>query len=72
MRIKKTYHYIVEHEAEVPWDLVIEVIKTTKGRRVGANLLKFIRRSKRREVYVLCCEESTGDLKVINAKIRRR
>lgn len=72
MKIKKTYHYITEHETEVPWDVVIEVINTTKGKRVSANLIKFIRRTKRREVYILCCEEPTGDLKVINAKIRRR
>lgn len=72
MEIRKTHHYIVEHEDEVPWETVQDVIKTTSAVRVGKDLLKFVRRSKKREVYILCAEDRQGNLKVINAKIRRK
>ena len=72
MKIKKTYHYIVEHERDVPWDVVLEVIRTTKGKRVGPNLIRYIRRSKKREIYVLCGLDREGNLRVINAKIRKK
>ncbi len=57
MTIKKTYHYIVEHEYEVPWDIVVEVIRTTKGITVEPNMIKFIRKSKKREIYILCSKD---------------
>ncbi|MFH1561965.1 MAG: hypothetical protein ABIF11_00905 [Nitrospirota bacterium] len=72
MTIKKTYHYIVEHENEVPWDVVVEVILTTKGIPIDPNLIKFIRKSRKKEIYILCSKDINGNLKVINAKIRRR
>ena len=72
MRIKKTYHYITEHEKDVPWEIVLEVVRTTKGKRVGPNLIRYIRRSKRREIYILCGEGREGNLRVINAKIKKR
>ncbi|MFQ6057805.1 MAG: hypothetical protein ACE5MB_02855 [Anaerolineae bacterium] len=68
MRIKKTYHYITEHEKDVPWEVVLEVIRTTKGKGVGPNLIRYIRRSKRRET--ISCVVKTE--KAICAKIKKR
>ncbi len=73
MRLVKTKHYQDYHEAECPIEIVAEVIHTTKGRRIGKDLIEFVRRSPRRGVYVLCGNKPGSDVyRVINAKIWRR
>ena len=73
MEILKTRHYQDHHEDEAPWELVCEVIHTTKGHRVGRDLVEYLRRSSRRGVYVLCGNDPGSDTyRVINAKIWRR
>ena len=73
MKIVKSRHYKLYHEGDFPWDEVVEVILTTKKQRIGKSLFRFVRRSKRREVYILARYDSEKDeLKVINAKRRRR
>jgi len=64
--IKKTEHYIAEHEREVPWHEVIEIILTTKNPRKKGDRIEI----KNGRYYVLC-ELKDQVLWVINAKRRR-
>lgn len=68
MGIRKTLHYIREHEAEVDWSTVLRVVQSTKGERIGDNLIRYLRRTKSGRIYVLGAIDSNGDLRVINAK----
>ncbi len=61
--IRKTRHYIEEHESEVPWEKVVELIFTTKSPRRKGDVFE-IENSKH---YVLFSIEE-GILWVINAK----
>lgn len=69
MRIEKTAHYREKHEREFPFELVKEIISSTRGKRLGQNLIRFDRRTEKHIIYVLCSvDEKQGVLKVINAK----
>lgn len=69
MRIEKTAHYIERHERDFPFELVKDIIRSTKGIRLGQNLIRFDRRTEKHIIYVLCSiDEKQGVLKVINAK----
>ena len=60
--IRKTEHYILYHEKEVPWSKVIEIILTTKSKRKKGNKIEI------ENGYYLLCEIKNNTLYVINAK----
>ena len=65
-KIKKTKHYIEEHEKEVPWYKVVETIfKSSKNMRRKRGSVKI----KSGKYYILCKIENEV-LWVINAKKR--
>jgi len=66
--IRKTLPYILEHEADVDWETVLQVIRSTKGKRMGSNLIRYLRKTKSGRIYVLCGIDKDGNLRVINAK----
>ena len=61
--VKKTSHYIKEHEKYVPWSKVIEVITESKNRRKKGDKIEI----KTKKYYVLC-QIKERILWVINAK----
>ena len=61
--IRPTKHYIEEHEREVPWDKVVEIIFSTKNPRKKGD--KFEIKSKN---YYILFEIKNKILYVINAK----
>ncbi|MBI2208148.1 hypothetical protein HYU50_01510 [Candidatus Woesearchaeota archaeon] len=61
--IKPTKHYIEEHEKEVPWDKVVEIILTTKNPRKKGNKFEI-----EKEGYYILFEIKNNVLYVINAK----
>ena len=73
MRIRKTRHYRIYHEDEVPWDRVLEVVFTTKRQKVGKGLVRFVRRTAREEIYILAGYDPVEqELRIINAKRKKR
>ncbi|MFQ6073181.1 MAG: hypothetical protein ACE5KT_10855 [Methanosarcinales archaeon] len=72
-KIEFTNHYKIFHESEVPKDLAIKVILTGKRTRIGKDLFKYISKSKKQVIYVLCrFDYKNQKLIVINAKKARR
>jgi len=65
--IKPTEHYTKEHEKEVPWHKVIEIILTTKNPRKGQNKFEI-----KKDSYYILFEIKNNILYVINAKRTRR
>lgn len=61
--IKKTNHYREEHEKEVPWDKVIEIILNTKNPRKKGNKFEIEGKG-----YYILFEIKDKSLYVINAK----
>jgi len=61
--IRKTKHYKENHEKNVPWSKVIEVILTTKNQRKKGDKIEI----KSKNYYILCQLEN-NILWVINAK----
>ncbi len=64
-KIKKTQHYIENHEQEVPWSETIEVILTTKNKRKKGDKIEI-----ETDRYYILCELKENTLYVINAKRR--
>ncbi len=63
-RIKKSKHYIQEHEKQFPWSEVVRIILTeTKRRRRKGNKIEI-----ETERYYVLCELKGNILWVINAK----
>lgn len=66
--IKKSKHYVKEHEREIPWSEVISVIlRSAKNMRKKGNKIEI-----ENQHYYLLCEIKDKDLYVINAKRKRR
>jgi len=42
---------------------VLRVVNSTKGERVGENLLRYLRATKSGRIYVLCGIDRKGDLR---------
>jgi hypothetical protein len=61
--IKPTDHYLEEHEKDVPWNKVVEVILATKGPRKKDNKFEI-----ERDGYYILFEIKENVLYVINAK----
>ena len=61
--IKKTKHYIEEHEQEVPWNKVMELIFTTKNPRKKGDKFEI-----EKDGYYVLFEIKENKLYVINAK----
>ena len=61
--IKKTKHYIEEHEQNVPWDKVVELIFTTKDPRKKGDKFEI-----QKDGYYVLFEIKNNKLYVINAK----
>lgn len=61
--IKPTKHYIEEHEKEVSWDKVVEIILTTKNPRKKGDKFEI-----EKESYYVLFEIKNNVLYVINAK----
>jgi hypothetical protein len=61
--IKPTQHYLEEHEKDVPWVKVVEIIFTTKNPRKKGNKIEI-----ERDGYYLLLELKENILYVINAK----
>ncbi len=64
--IKKTQHYIEEHEREVPWHKVVELIFTIKNPRKKGTKFEIEQAG-----YYLLFEIKDNILYVINAKRNR-
>ncbi len=62
-KILPTVHYLREHEREVPWEKVVEIILTTKDPRKNNDLFEI----DTNEFYVVFSIKE-GVLYVINAK----
>lgn len=62
-KIKKTRHYIEEHERFVPWSRVIEIILTSKNRRKKGDKIEI-----KTDKYYVLCELKKQILWIINAK----
>ena len=65
--IKATYHYLKEHEKDVPWDKVVEIIFQTKNPRKKGNKFEI-----KKEGYYILFEIKNNVLYVINAKKLKR
>lgn len=61
--IKQTSHYIENHEREVPWDKVVEIILTTKNPRKKGNKFEI-----EKDNYYILFEIKNNILYIINAK----
>lgn len=61
--IKPTDHYLKEHEKDVPWDKVIEIILTTKNPRRKGDKFEI-----EKDDYYILFELKESVLYVINAK----
>ena len=65
--IKKSGHYIKEHEREIPWSEVVTVIlKSAKNMRKRKNKIEIENKG-----YYIICQIKDKDLYVINAKRKR-
>ena len=64
--IKPTDHYLEEHQRDVPWHKVVEIILTTKNPRKKDNKFEI-----ENESYYLLFEIRDTILYVINAKHQR-
>jgi len=64
-KIKKTKHYEEEHEKEVPWSKVVEVILTSKQKKKRGDVIEIYDKD-----YYIICEIREQTLYVINAKVR--
>lgn len=64
--IKPTEHYLEEHQREVPWHEVVEVILTTKNPRKKGDKFEI-----ENDKYYLLFEIKGNVLYVINAKHQR-
>lgn len=60
--IRKTDHYKLYHEKQVPWNKVIEIILNTKSKRKKGNKVEI------KNGYYILCEIRDDILYVINAK----
>ena len=65
--IEKTTHYKRQHEHDVPWDVVVHAIFTTKRKKIGEYLYSFTS-----EHYYILAKLDGRTLKVINAKRRKK
>lgn len=61
--IQPTDHYLEEHEKDVPWDKVVEIILTTKNPRKKGNKFEI-----EKGCYYILFEIKNNILYVINAK----
>jgi hypothetical protein len=61
--IEPTYHYLKEHQKEVPWDKVVEIIFNTKCPRKKDNKFEI-----QKEGYYILFEIRNNVIYVINAK----
>ena len=62
-KIETTEHYLEEHEQDVPWDKVVEIIFSTKNpRKKGENF------EIEKQGYYILFEIKNNILYVINAK----
>lgn len=61
--IRPTEHYLKEHEKEVPWDKVVEIILTTKNPRKKGDKFEI-----EKQGYYVLFEIKSNVLYVINAK----
>jgi hypothetical protein len=66
-KIQPTEHYLTEHEKDVPWDEVVEIIFSTKNPRKKENKFEI----ETNKYYVLFKVEN-NILFVINAKRREK
>ena len=64
--IRKTFHYIINHEKNFPWSKVIEIIMTTKNMRKKEDKIEI----ETPDHYILCKLEN-NILHVINAKYKK-
>jgi hypothetical protein len=62
-RIEPTYHYLNEHQKDVSWDKVVEIIFNTKSPRKKDNKFEI-----QRDGYYILFEIKNNVLYVINAK----
>ena len=63
--IRKTDHYKLYHEKEVPWNKVLEIILNTKSKRKKGDKVEI------KNGYYILCEMRNNVLYVINAKITK-
>ncbi len=63
--IQPTEHYLENHESDVPWDKVVEIILTTKNPRKKGDKFEI-----ENDRYYLLFEVKEKILYVINAKRR--
>jgi len=61
--IRPTNHYFDEHEKEIPWDKVVEIILTTKNPRKKGDKFEI-----EKDGYYVLFEIKENILYVINAK----
>lgn len=61
--IEPTDHYLEEHEKDVPWDKIVEIIFSTKNPRKKGNNYEI-----EKDGYYLLFEIKNNILYVINAK----
>lgn len=61
--IEPTSHYLQEHQREVPWDKVVEIILTTKNPRKKEDKFEI-----EKEGYYILFKIENNILYVINAK----
>ena len=64
--IRKTLHYIANHENSFPWSKVIEIIFSTKNMRKKGNNSEI-----ETDKYYLLCRLESDVLWVVNAKWKR-
>lgn len=64
--IRKTFHYIIHHEKNFPWNKVIEIIMTTKNMRRKEDKIEI----ETPDYYILCKLENNV-LYVVNAKNKK-
>ena len=63
-RIKKTEHYIRDHQNHVPWSEVVKVVLTEAGRRrKKGNKIEI-----ETDTHYILCELKKNTLWIINAK----
>jgi hypothetical protein len=65
-RIMPSRHYIENHEKDVPWDVVVNIIFLTKNPRKKGNNFEI-----EKDGYYLLFEIKDKTLYVINAKVKR-
>tara|TARA_Y100000310_G_C20554616_1_gene749895 strand:- start:9 stop:221 length:213 start_codon:yes stop_codon:yes gene_type:complete len=64
--IKPTQHYLEEHEKEVPWEKVVELIFSTKNPKKNGNVFEI--ESKK---YYILFRVTDETLFIINAKLKK-